>query len=149
MIFDAFTIAVMLCSLAPAVLFCLNWRRYLLPPQAESLYLPAISVLIPARDDQDGIAAAVESVLASIGVAFDVIVVEDGSIDRTADIVETIAKKDARVRLERTQTRLNGMKKAASDRPPCFSYVDRAWTTQRKHLAARRLTRIVVTVRPN
>jgi glycosyltransferase involved in cell wall biosynthesis len=104
MIFDAFTIAVMLCSLAPAVLFCVNVRRYVPPPQAGSLYLPTISVLIPARDEQDGIAAAVESVLASTGVVFEVIVMDDGSTDRTADIVEAIAKKDARVRLERTQT---------------------------------------------
>jgi len=104
MMFDVFTIAVMLCSLAPAVLFCVNWRRYVPPPQAGSLSLPAISVLIPARDEQDGIAAAVESVLASTGVAFEVIVMDDGSTDRTADIVEAIAKKDARVRLERTQT---------------------------------------------
>jgi Glycosyl transferase family 2 len=104
MIFDAFTIAVMLCSLAPAVLFCVNWRRYVPPPQAGSLSLPAISVLIPARDEQDGIAAAVESVLASTGVAFEVIVMDDGSTDRTADIVEAIVRKDARVRLERTQT---------------------------------------------
>jgi glycosyltransferase involved in cell wall biosynthesis len=104
MIFDAFTIAVMLCSLAPAVLFFVNWRRYVPPQKAGSLYLPAISVLIPARDEQDGIAAAVESALASTGVAFEVIVMDDGSTDRTADIVEAIAKKDARVRLERTQT---------------------------------------------
>jgi glycosyltransferase involved in cell wall biosynthesis len=104
MMFDVFTIAVTLCSLEPAVLFCVNWRRYVPPPQAGSLYLPAISVLIPARDEQDGIAAAVESVLASTGVAFEVIVMDDGSTDQTGDIVETIAKKDARVRLERTQT---------------------------------------------
>jgi glycosyltransferase involved in cell wall biosynthesis len=104
MIFDAFTIAVMLCSLASAVLFFVNWRRYVPPPQAGSLYLPAISVLIPARDEQDGIAAAVESVLASTGIAFEVIVMDDGSTDRTADIVSAIAKKDVRVRLERTQT---------------------------------------------
>ncbi len=104
MIFEAFIIAVMLCSLAPAVLFLVNWRRYVPPPQAGSIYLPAISVLIPARDEQDGIAAALESVLASTGVAFEVIVMDDGSTDRTANIVESIAKKDVRVRLERTQT---------------------------------------------
>jgi len=99
---EVFTLAVMLCSLAPAVLFCVNWRRYLPPPPIGSLSLPAISVLIPARDEEDGIAAAVESVLASTGVNFEVIVMDDGSVDRTADIVEAIAKKDARVRLERT-----------------------------------------------
>jgi glycosyltransferase involved in cell wall biosynthesis len=104
MMLEVLSIAAMLCSLAPAVLFCVNWRRYVPPPQAGSLYLPAISVLIPARDEQDGIAGAVESVLASTGVNFEVIVMDDGSVDRTADIVEAIAKKDSRVRLEHTQT---------------------------------------------
>jgi glycosyltransferase involved in cell wall biosynthesis len=104
MMLEVFTIAAMLCSLAPAVLFCLNWRRYLPPPDVGSLHLPALSVLIPARDEEDGIAAAVESILASTGVTFEVIVMDDGSFDRTADIVEAIAKKDSRVRLERAQT---------------------------------------------
>jgi glycosyltransferase involved in cell wall biosynthesis len=104
MMLEAFTIAAMLCSLAPAVLFCVNWRRYLPPPGVGSLHLPGLSVLIPARDEEEGIAAAVESVLASTGVNFEVIVMDDGSVDRTADIVEAIAKKDSRVRLESTQT---------------------------------------------
>ncbi|MBB5344385.1 glycosyltransferase family A protein [Tunturibacter empetritectus] len=108
MMLEALTIAAMLCSLAPAVLFCVNWRRYLPPPQAEPSYLPALSVLIPARDEEDGIAAVVESVLASTGVSFEVIVMDDCSSDRTADIVEAIAKKDARVRLERTQALPSG-----------------------------------------
>jgi glycosyltransferase involved in cell wall biosynthesis len=104
MMLEAFTIAAMLCSLAPAVLFCVNWRRYLPPPGVGSLHLPGLSVLIPARDEEEGIAAAVESVLASTGVNFEVIVMDDGSVDQTADIVEAIAKKDSRVRLESTQT---------------------------------------------
>lgn len=104
MMLEAFTIATMLCSLAPAVLFCVNWRRYLPPPEVGSLHVPPVSVLIPARDEEDGIAAAVESVLASTGVNFEVIVMDDSSIDRTAQIVEAIAKRDKRVSLERTQT---------------------------------------------
>jgi glycosyltransferase involved in cell wall biosynthesis len=104
MMLEVFTIAAMLCSLAPAVLFCVNWRRYLPPHKAGSQYLPTLSVLIPARDEEGGIARAVDSVLASTGVTFEVIVMDDGSVDRTADIVEAIAKKDSRVRLERTRT---------------------------------------------
>jgi glycosyltransferase involved in cell wall biosynthesis len=108
MMLEAFTIAVMLCSLAPAVLFCVNWRRYLPPPQAGALCMSPVSVLIPARDEEQGIAAAVESVLASTGVNFEVVVMDDGSVDRTADIVEAIAEKDARVRLERAQALPSG-----------------------------------------
>jgi glycosyltransferase involved in cell wall biosynthesis len=108
MMLEVFTIAAMLSSFAPAVLFCVNWRRYLPPPEVASLDLPSLSVLIPARDEEEGIAAAVESVLASTGINFEVIVMDDGSADRTADIVEAIAKKDSRVRLESTQTLPNG-----------------------------------------
>ena len=103
MMLEAFTLAAMLCSLAPAVLFCVNWRRYFSPPRVGPLDFPALSVLIPARDEEDGIAAAVESVLASTGVNFEVIVMDDGSTDRTTEVVEAIAKTDGRVRVERTR----------------------------------------------
>ena len=100
---DAFTIAMMCCSLAPAVLFCVNLRRYL-PPAAptppEASALPAISVLIPARDEEAVIEQAVASVLLSRGVVFEVIVMDDCSTDRTAAIVQRMASADSRVRLE-------------------------------------------------
>ncbi|WP_372422527.1 glycosyltransferase [Salinarimonas chemoclinalis] len=60
-----------------------------------------VSVLIPARDEEENIAACVESALASEGVAVEVVVMDDGSTDRTAEIVAALAARDARVRLER------------------------------------------------
>jgi glycosyltransferase involved in cell wall biosynthesis len=60
----------------------------------------SISVLIPARNEELGIAACVESVLASKHVELEVIVLDDHSTDRTAEIVREIAAKDARARLE-------------------------------------------------
>jgi glycosyltransferase involved in cell wall biosynthesis len=96
------TIAMMLCALAPAVLFVVNLRRYRVPPAvamgAETL--PNISVLIPARDEENSIAAAVASVLANTGVNFEVVVMDDHSTDQTAAIVQRIAALDPRVRLE-------------------------------------------------
>ncbi len=97
---DALTIAMMLCALAPAVLFCVNLRVYREPEEAGELVLPAVSVLIPARDEELSIGAAVASVLASVGVEFEVVVMDDCSTDRTAAIVRAMAEQDARVRLE-------------------------------------------------
>ena len=97
---DALTIAMMLCALAPAVLFCINLRAYREPEEAGALVLPAVSVLIPARDEELSIGAAVSSVLASVGVEFEVVVMDDCSTDRTAEIVRAMAETDGRVRLE-------------------------------------------------
>lgn len=59
-----------------------------------------VSVLIPARNEEANIAACVESVLASEGVAVEVVVMDDGSTDRTAEIVRGITARDPRARLE-------------------------------------------------
>ena len=57
-------------------------------------------MLIPARNEETNIAAALRSVLQSDGVDLEVIVLDDGSTDRTAEIVREIADNDPRVRLE-------------------------------------------------
>ena len=57
-------------------------------------------MLIPARNEERVIAASVESILASRGINFEVVVLDDASTDRTAEIVRTIAARDPRVRLE-------------------------------------------------
>jgi hypothetical protein len=59
-----------------------------------------ISVLIPARNEELGIEACVRSVLASQHIELEVIVLDDASTDRTAEIVRAIAAEDSRVRLE-------------------------------------------------
>ncbi|MGL4550923.1 MAG: glycosyltransferase family 2 protein, partial [Gemmataceae bacterium] len=61
---------------------------------------PAVSVLIPARDEAAAIADAVEAALASRGVTVEVVVLDDHSADDTAAIVRAIAARDPRVRLE-------------------------------------------------
>ncbi|MGL6094720.1 MAG: glycosyltransferase family 2 protein [Fimbriiglobus sp.] len=57
-------------------------------------------MLIPARNEARGIARCVESVLVSTDVELEVVVLDDHSADRTAEIVREIAAKDSRVRLE-------------------------------------------------
>jgi glycosyltransferase involved in cell wall biosynthesis len=93
--------ACLLGALVPCVLFLHNLLLYRVPatPRAGQK-LPFVSVLIPARDEESNIGPALDSVLANRGVGFEVIVLNDHSIDRTALIVEEFAQKDPRVRLE-------------------------------------------------
>ncbi len=89
------------CSVVPAVLFCVNLRRYKQPPdvgehEGEQAH---IAVLIPARNEEANIEACLRSVLASRDVELDVLVMDDASTDRTAEIVSAIGAEDARVRL--------------------------------------------------
>ncbi len=97
----ALAVLCLMCAAVPAGLFFANLRAYVAPPEVDGASLPAVSVLIPARDEAHGIEAAVRAVLASRGVAFEVVVMDDGSTDGTDAIVLRLAEEDRRVRLER------------------------------------------------
>ncbi len=85
----------------PAVMTLWNHLVFRAPTPADgTVPKPAISILIPARNEEQNIAAAVEGALAATGIALEVVVLDDGSTDRTAEIVHAIARKDDRVRLE-------------------------------------------------
>jgi chlorobactene glucosyltransferase len=58
-----------------------------------------ISVIIPARNEEQDIASSLRSVLNQEGVDLDVIVVNDHSTDLTGDIVDGIVRADTRVRV--------------------------------------------------
>jgi glycosyltransferase involved in cell wall biosynthesis len=92
--------AILTCALIPAVLFLWNLLLYTEPPPVDGVTLPSVSVLIPARNEEASIRAAVQSVLASRDIQFELIVLDDGSADRTAEIAAAIAEHDPRVRLE-------------------------------------------------
>lgn len=76
-----------------------NLRLYRSPPLPPAAARPRLSVLIPARDEEANIGAALASVLASEGVEMEVVVLDDGSTDRTGAIVRAVAALDPRVRL--------------------------------------------------
>ena len=85
----------------PALLYLRNRTLFRPPPAFDrTASLSPISVLIPARNEEASIGAAVESVLASEGVGLEVIVLDDHSTDSTAKAVRAIAARDPRVRLE-------------------------------------------------
>lgn len=58
-----------------------------------------LSVIIPARNEEQDIGKSLESVLSQEGVRLEVIVVNDHSEDRTGEILEAIAQRDDRVRV--------------------------------------------------
>ena len=85
-------------ALALAALpFCLlldNLRRFRRPGLAAGT--PAISVLIPARNEAANIGPATAAILASQGVTLELIVLDDGSTDETPHILAAIT--DPRLR---------------------------------------------------
>jgi glycosyltransferase involved in cell wall biosynthesis len=91
-------IAATLCALIPALLLLRNLRLFAPPPAPQTR--PAVSVLIPARNEERSIRDSVAAVLRSEGVDLEVIVLDDHSTDRTAEIVAGMAAHDPRVRLQ-------------------------------------------------
>jgi dolichol-phosphate mannosyltransferase len=60
-----------------------------------------LSVVIPAQNEEGSVGATVEGVVAALereGIEYEVIVVDDGSEDRTAAVVEAIGGANGRVR---------------------------------------------------
>ena len=91
---------VLACAAVPALLFAINVWLFRRPGRAwNKRPLPPISVLIPARNEEDSISAAIKAVLASRGVDLELIVIDDSSTDRTAELVLKAAEVDPRVRL--------------------------------------------------
>ncbi len=84
----------------PAVMLLRNLRFYQ-PAPLITTSLPAVSVLIPARNEEKTIGAVVASVLGNEGISLEVIVLDDSSTDATAQVVEAIAEVDNRTKIIR------------------------------------------------
>jgi glycosyltransferase involved in cell wall biosynthesis len=93
------------CATVPAVLWVWNMLLYREPAfggcgERGHCVLPeAVSVLIPARNEERSIAASIDSLLASRGIGIEILVLDDASTDRTAEIVLGLAAQDPRVHL--------------------------------------------------
>jgi hypothetical protein len=85
-------------ALVPVICFLSNLKRFV-PPAASPGAAPSISVLIPARNEEANIQAALAAILASTDVTLQVIVLDDNSSDNTPQIVRQIAQADPRVQL--------------------------------------------------
>ena len=58
-----------------------------------------VTIVVPARNEQDSLPACLESLLVQDWPALEVLVVDGASTDRTAEVVRAFAARDGRVRL--------------------------------------------------
>jgi glycosyltransferase involved in cell wall biosynthesis len=90
--------------------------------------IPLVSVLITAYNRETYIADAIESVLSSIFIDFELIVVDDCSSDRTFEISKSYEKKDSRVSVYLNKKNLgdypNRNKAASYARGKYIKYLD-------------------------
>src|SRR5215207_3906792 len=61
--------------------------------------MPSISVIMPVYNTERFVAETTESVLGQTFRDFELIAIDDGSADRSREILETFAKRDPRVRV--------------------------------------------------
>lgn len=87
--------AALFLAAGPLLLGLANLALYRAPAPAEER--PAISVLIPARNEEANIGAACAAVLAAEGVDLDLVVLDDHSTDRTREVLAAI--DDPRLRV--------------------------------------------------
>ena len=83
----------------PAVLVPMNMSVLRRTPRAQPRQDTLVSILIPARNEAGNIGPALDAALGSRGVPVEILVMDDGSTDATADIVRAYAGRDPRVRL--------------------------------------------------
>lgn len=76
-----------------------NLRDYALPKKSRPAGSPLVSVCIPARNEAENIGPCLAGWSAQTYPHFEVLVLDDGSTDGTAAIVEEVAAQDSRVRL--------------------------------------------------
>jgi hypothetical protein len=52
---------------------------------------PAVSVIVPARNEEECLGACLQSLVGQTGVGFEIVVIDDGSTDRTREIAQSFA----------------------------------------------------------
>src|SRR4030095_1708543 len=85
----AFVVLVVLALVRTLLLVLLAHRHHRAPLVAVARrpkYWPAVSIVVPAYNEELGIAATVRSLVASGYPDLDIVVVDDGSTDRTAEV---------------------------------------------------------------
>ena len=67
-------------------------------PEWQDAYLPKLSVLVPACNEEDTIEASLRTLLAQDYPDLEIVVVNDRSTDETGVIIDRLAQEDARIR---------------------------------------------------
>ena len=70
-----------------------------------TLSTPRISVLLPCRDAEHTVEEALASLVSQTLASFEIVAVDDGSVDRTPDLLGAWARRDSRLRVTRTSPR--------------------------------------------
>jgi len=65
--------------------------------------IPLISVLVPARNEENNIRACLKSLQQQDYPSFEIVVLDDNSTDHTSEIVNAMAARDSRIRVIRGQ----------------------------------------------
>lgn len=102
MFFILYALFLLVLAALPAVVFIRNLPQFRSVPAANSsaaTVLSGISVLIPARNEETGIEESLNCLLTSPFRPLEILVLDDASTDRTAEIVARLAEPDKRVRL--------------------------------------------------
>jgi GT2 family glycosyltransferase len=89
----------LILAVLPLSLAIINILALRLTPNCHVAEDTFVSILIPARNEASQIADAVHAALASTDVTVEVLVMDDGSVDGTAEIVRAIADRNDRVRV--------------------------------------------------
>lgn len=55
---------------------------------------PVVSIIVPARNEEAGLAACLHSLIAQTGIDYEIIVVDDDSTDRTAEIARSFESRE-------------------------------------------------------
>lgn len=103
-------IAIGIGRLAVLLFFSFKQKRRSEQEVLDDSYQPFVSVLIAAYNEETVINNTIQSILKSRYPQFELLIIDDGSTDRTADIVEEESKKHAHVRLFKKE---NGGKSSA------------------------------------
>lgn len=98
--------SIFILIVACALLCVALWNAVAWPRVGRSVGVVAarsVSVLIPARDEELNVGPCLDAALAQGGAVGEVLVYDDHSSDHTARVVAAYARRDARVRLVRTE----------------------------------------------
>ncbi|EFH8539063.1 glycosyltransferase, partial [Escherichia coli] len=115
-----------------------NLRRSLVAYSADNNLTELVSIIMPAYNREDTIPAAISSVLAQTYPYFELIIVDDGSNDGTADVVKSFDDKRVRLidgpgRSGVSEARNIGLRAAKGD---LIAYLDSDNTWLPEYLAA-------------
>jgi len=113
------------------------WERrapYLPRAMDEGAPEPLFTVVMPVRDHEAYVEAAIRSVIAQSWAGWELVAVDDGSIDGSRAAIERLAGKDGRIRILEGDGK--GRRRPATGASPPPGEVDRL-PRQRRHLVPR------------